>query len=694
MNIGGIESLIMNLFRSMNKNTEYVFLTYKDNKYDYEDEIIKLGGKIIRIPEPKNKNRIRHIKNLKRVFKEEKPDVVHCHTYYDTASVLYAAKKAGIKRRIAHSHTTEKAHGVRRLLRWLMRKTINENATQRFACSEEAGKALFGKKGSFVIIPNGMDTNKYLYNSSLRDLIRKQMRIGDHFVIGHIGRMVDVKNHEFIIEVARVLKKITPRFKIVFIGDGEKKPAIIDLIKEYNLENNVIMLGNKMNANEYLNAFDCFILPSKYEGLSTALIEAQLNGLPAVISNKIPNEAIMNNNIIKEDLDASAEKWARDILSLPRNRVLPAKSIVDKYSIKNVVRHISTEYGIRREEAAEKVSIIIPMYNASPYIKRCILSVLSQTYRNIEVVIVDDGSNDNSKEIVKEFARNDKRVKVYSQKNKGANIARINGINHATGYYTMFLDADDYILENTVETIVSSMNDSKADSMKFCALVKPSNSVIGESLKNRAIVSKKEKNKELLTTDNYSALWMQAFKTSILKKIDFPNIKVSYCEDYLTSFMIHQKVEKTIVTNDILYVYCKNNESTTNTVDKNKLVKNIKERIIVSSMLIECMHKKYRKSDIYDVAYSQFYKLMRDFCKLIHRSKINTKELEDIFKEIFSMEEYSLMRSAISESEIESRIRRLQIVKRLIYGDFIMSIYKKQEKMGLIKFKLLKWRRI
>ena len=103
-----------------------------------------------------------------------------------------------------------------------------------------------------------------------------------------------------------------------------------------------------------------------------------------------------------------------------------------------------------------KVSIIVPIYNAEKYMKKCIDSILSQTLKNIEIILVNDGSSDNSANIADEYSRLDKRVRVIHQNNSGPSVARNTGISVARGEYIGFVDSDDYIEQTMYEELFKS----------------------------------------------------------------------------------------------------------------------------------------------------------------------------------------------------------------------------------------------
>lgn len=109
------------------------------------------------------------------------------------------------------------------------------------------------------------------------------------------------------------------------------------------------------------------------------------------------------------------------------------------------------------------ISVIIPVYNVAQYLPECIESIINQSYRNLEIILVNDGSTDNSLKICYKYSKLDKRIKVYSKVNSGLGLTRNYGIKHATGNYITFVDSDDYLENNAIEDLVSSLDDNYAD---------------------------------------------------------------------------------------------------------------------------------------------------------------------------------------------------------------------------------------
>ena len=114
-----------------------------------------------------------------------------------------------------------------------------------------------------------------------------------------------------------------------------------------------------------------------------------------------------------------------------------------------------------------KISIVMPVYNVEKYLRQCIDSILNQTYQNFELICVDDGSTDNSLNILHEYASKDERIKIITQKNEYAGVARNKGINIAKGEYLLFLDSDDFFEKDMLENIVEKGSKTKADIIMF-----------------------------------------------------------------------------------------------------------------------------------------------------------------------------------------------------------------------------------
>lgn len=255
---------------------------------------------------------------MKAVIEQNGPYcAVHSHMNVMSGLIMFSAWLSGINLRISHSHSTRFTNSFPTII--LGKTLIKIFANKKVACGQKAGKALFGQS-KFSVIPNGIDTAKYyVYDENTRSILRRKLNMKlDAFQICHVGRFVDVKNHKFILEVARELKNDNVNFQVHLLGDGELFDEIHQMANEMNLEE-VCFHGSVENVNEYLKASDLFILPSKYEGLPVTLVEAQSAGVKCLVSNGVPTEADFNLGLM-EALPLEKDIWVTRIKQCVSNK--------------------------------------------------------------------------------------------------------------------------------------------------------------------------------------------------------------------------------------------------------------------------------------------------------------------------------------------------------------------------------------
>lgn len=318
MNMGGIENFIMNIYRNIDRNrVQFDFLIHQEKKQIFEDEIVALGGRVYRIPSLGKVGHFKYIKGLREFFNNHKEyKVVHSH--YNTISgvILREAKRCGIPNRISHSHIAyPKYRLIERIYKEYSKSLIKGIATQKFACSEKAGKWLYNGVDSFKVINNGIEPLKYNFSIEIRGQKREELSLKDNEIaVGHVGRLTEQKNHKFLLEIFDKLLKLNSKYKLFLIGNGELEKEIINQIRELKLENNVILLGVRKDVNELLQAFDLFVFPSLYEGLPVTLVEAQGAGLKCFISDSVTREIDLECGLTEFiSLNKSAQEWAEII---------------------------------------------------------------------------------------------------------------------------------------------------------------------------------------------------------------------------------------------------------------------------------------------------------------------------------------------------------------------------------------------
>ena len=233
--------------------------------------------------------------------------VVHCHLNYMSGVVLAAAKKAGVPVRIAHAHTASMAPGWKQAVRRLCKYLIPATATHRFACSTEAGKAIFGRQ-DFSILANAIDAAAFAPDDVLRGEVRAELGLGDVFTVMHVGRMVYAKNHAFLLDAFAELLRAEPGAKLVLVGDGELR-AEIEAKAARLPENSVVLLGTRTDIPRLLQAADIFAFPSRFEGFGITLLEAQAAGLPCVKADTITDDCVVTTLVKSLPID-DPKPWA------------------------------------------------------------------------------------------------------------------------------------------------------------------------------------------------------------------------------------------------------------------------------------------------------------------------------------------------------------------------------------------------
>src|SRR5699024_2725060 len=226
------------------------FLCLSEEKGFFDDEIQELGGKIYKLSSISMNNIIKNIRELKIFFKEHSNyKIVHSNLNQWSGIILKAAKTANIPIRIAHSRTSLEAFNIENTIKNIIKLPTNHFSTHKMAVSRKAALWLFGKKSlnknEVIILPNAIKTEDFVYNSQLRQRIRKKYNVENSLVIIHVGNLREVKNHMFLIDVFYEIKKQNSDAKLFLIGEGSQRNKIEKQIAEKKLSNDVIMFGNR-----------------------------------------------------------------------------------------------------------------------------------------------------------------------------------------------------------------------------------------------------------------------------------------------------------------------------------------------------------------------------------------------------------------------------------------------------------------
>ena len=314
MGRGGLETMIMNYYRHMDRSkVQFDFLTHREFRADYDDEIEALGGKIYRLPHlvPWDKGYRMALDSFFLSHPEYR--IVHVHQDCLSSVILKAAKKHGVPVRIAHSHSSSQDKNLKYLVKLFYRRQIAGNATELLACGKDAGDWMFCG-APYQILNNAIDTNQYVYNPERRQIVRQELGIPpESFVVGHVGRFNAVKNHTFLLDVFLKLKEQQQNALLLLVGDGDLRGALEKKASDLGLADCVIFTGIRSDVPNLLQAMDCFVFPSLYEGLPVTLIEAQAAGLSCIVSDSVPAECAKTCLVDRVSLHEDPAVWAKHI---------------------------------------------------------------------------------------------------------------------------------------------------------------------------------------------------------------------------------------------------------------------------------------------------------------------------------------------------------------------------------------------
>lgn len=302
------------------------------------------------------------------------------------------------------------------------------------------------------------------------------------------------------------------------------------------------------------------------------------------------------------------------------------------------------------------ISIIVPVYNTENYLEKCLYSLVNQTYKNIEIIIIDDGSPDNSMNIIQKFVLADNRVKVISQKNQGLSGARNTGMNNANGDYIMFIDSDDWIEIDTCEKAINASEKYNADVVFWPYIREFSDSQKDNYLFDKTEIIWSEKNINQLSRrmvglvgdelanpqsiDNLVTAWGKLYKKSVIGDVRFTDTKIIGTEDALFNIEVFLGINSAVYIPDLLSHYRKDNESSLTHNYKNKLVSRWREMYSRIKFLLD---RNDMSREYYDALKNRIcFGLIGLGINLAEDKKMSFKEKKKEIYNILSMKHYQI----------------------------------------------------
>ena len=305
----------------------------------------------------------------------------------------------------------------------------------------------------------------------------------------------------------------------------------------------------------------------------------------------------------------------------------------------------------------KKVSVIVPVYNMEKYLDKCMDSLVNQTLKDIEIIAINDGSTDNSLNILKRYEKKyPKKVKIIDQENGGISVARNNGLDIATGKYIGFVDSDDYVKFDMFEKLYNKIEETKSD-IVVCDYEEYY--MLNDKFKYVSVVDKIKKNNlyddiSIITKIDY-APWNKLYKNELFDNIRFPkNVKYEDLSTILKTFLISSKIS---IVNKSLYLYRINDNGQTKTINKK-----VKDILIILDDIIS-----YSKSiNKFDIIKYELEKMSVDklFYYLIYSYEIGDKvfviefrkEIIGFLKENFNNWKIALLKNKTLNLKFISKI--------------------------------------
>lgn len=272
------------------------------------------------------------------------------------------------------------------------------------------------------------------------------------------------------------------------------------------------------------------------------------------------------------------------------------------------------------------ISVVVPVYNVEKYITKCVDSIIDQTYTNLEIILVDDGSPDKCGEICDKYAKTDKRIKVIHKKNGGLSDARNAGIVNSKGKYITFIDSDDYIDSNYVELLYKTIIENDADISIASHRVLYNKKQIDKSTNKEFCTNSEEILEKILYDDGVDlSSWGKLYKIELFNDIKFPVGRVY--EDSATTYKLVDLSEKIAVCSKAVYNYViRNNSISNNSFTKKKL-----DLIISTKEMTDFVKKKYP-----DLEKAANRRLMYSYLSTLSQLAMSKKKFPNQQKEIMA----------------------------------------------------------
>ncbi len=287
-------------------------------------------------------NCIQYYYFTRKFLRQLRPDILHIHLQLGHFVKFARLPKSTKIFYTQHSDVNRYKNENPRQI-WVLRWLVRHYPTQLIALNSHMQKQLnqlFGVSNT-VVLNNGINVSRFQHAKS-KTQIRQELGISqDAFVLGHVGRFHPVKNHSFLIDLVAKIRMYNPRTWLLLVGDGPNRAELEQKINACGLKEQVLMVSNRTDVPDLLAAMDRFVFPSLSEGVPLALIEAQVAGLPCVVSDRVPPAAKISNLVTFKSLKEPLESWIESILQPPP---APQYTHLEEWDISAIIRQLEKLY--------------------------------------------------------------------------------------------------------------------------------------------------------------------------------------------------------------------------------------------------------------------------------------------------------------------------------------------------------------
>ena len=322
MHSGGKKNLVMEYYRNIDRSQiQFDFICDSDSNAIPHEEIQRLGGNVYEVTP--YQHIFKNMRDIYKICKKNKYKIIHGYNGTMNIFAMFVGALAGIPIRINESISMAHKDDKKTILKKILKPFSKCFSTHYMANGELCGRWQFGDKtfdsGKVRIFKTVINTDSNKLQLAIRNKTRHKLNIEDNLVIGHIGRLTAQKNTLFIIDIFNEIVKNESKAKLLIVGDGDLREEMLNRIKKYRIENEVLYLGRREDIQQFYNAMDAFLLPSLYEGLPVVGVEAECCGLPVFFSAEIPRESSPCEDIgFFIGLEKNAAEWADIILKKTR----------------------------------------------------------------------------------------------------------------------------------------------------------------------------------------------------------------------------------------------------------------------------------------------------------------------------------------------------------------------------------------